>query len=198
MTIDSRFSLVSLLIMVFAAVFPACPGSALGGRTQGEPVVSKKQKITPFLWFDQNAEEAVRFYTSVFKNSKVLEESRWGEGGPVPKGTLMTARFQIDGQEIIALNGGPRFKLNEAFSLLVSCESQAEVDELWAKLGAGGEESMCGWIKDKYGLWWQIIPTALPEMLQDKDPARVQRVTAAMLKMRKLDIARLKQAWEAR
>jgi predicted 3-demethylubiquinone-9 3-methyltransferase (glyoxalase superfamily) len=157
-----------------------------------------QQKITTFLWFDANAEEAIRFYGSIFPDSKVLSESRWGEGSPFPKGTLMTARFTLAGQEFMALNGGPHFKFTEAISLFVNCETQAEVDELWAKLGAGGEYSQCGWLKDKYGLSWQIVPKTLGEMLQDKDPARAKRVLDAMLKMVKLDVGALKKAYDGR
>lgn len=167
------------------ATLPAIPS--------GDPAVPGRQKITTFLWFDQNAEEAVKFYVSVFKNSKVLRESRWGEGGPAPKGALMTASFQLEGQEFMAMNGGPHAKFTEAVSLFVSCETQAEVDEYWAKLGEG-REGQCGWIKDRYGLSWQIIPAVLGELLADQDPAKVKRVTEAMLQMKKLDIERLKQA----
>ena len=155
-----------------------------------------KQKITTFLWFDNNAEEAIRFYLSIFENSKTVSETRWGEGGPVPKGTLMTAVFQLEGQEFMALNGGPQFRFTEAISLLVNCETQREVDELWEKLSAGGAPGQCGWLKDKYGLSWQIVPTVLGEMLQDKDPAKVKRVTEALLQMTKLDIQRLRQAYD--
>ena len=160
--------------------------------------MSQKQKITTFLWFNRTAEEAVRFYTSIFKNSKVLNETRWAEGGPVPKGALMTSRFQLEGQEFMALNGGPQYKFTEAISLLVDCETQAEVDELWAKLSAGGEPGPCGWLKDKYGVSWQIIPSVLGELMSDKDPLRVKRVAEAMMQMTKLDIARLKQAADGR
>jgi predicted 3-demethylubiquinone-9 3-methyltransferase (glyoxalase superfamily) len=156
------------------------------------------QKITTFLWFDRDAEAAVRFYTSIFPDSKVVAESRWGDGGPVPKGTLMTAKFRLAGQQFIALNGGPQYHFTEAISLLVDCETQREVDDLWAKLSAGGEPGRCGWLKDKYGLSWQIVPTVLGAMLSDKDPAKAQRVGAAMLQMDKLDIARLKQAYEGK
>jgi predicted 3-demethylubiquinone-9 3-methyltransferase (glyoxalase superfamily) len=156
------------------------------------------QKITTCLWYDDDAEEAVRFYTSIFKDSKVLSETRWGEGGPVPKGTLMTAKFQLAGQEFIAFNAGPMFKFTEAISLMVNCESQAEVDDLWEKLGAGGEYSQCGWLKDKYGLSWQVTPIALMEMMADKDAAKAKRVMDAMLQMGKIDIARLKQAYDQR
>ena len=154
------------------------------------------QKITPFLWFDNQAEEAMNLYISLFKNSKVLSVSRYGEGGPGPRGTVMTATFQLDGQEFMALNGGPHFKFTEAVSLFVNCETQEEVDELWEKLSEGGEKSQCGWLKDKYGLSWQIIPTALGEMLGDKDPQKAQNVMQAMLQMTKIDIAALRQAYE--
>ena len=151
-------------------------------------------KITPFLWFDNNAEEAMTFYTSIFKNSKIGSVARYGEAGPGPKGTVMTATFQIEGQQFMVLNGGPQFKFTEAISLFVNCETQKEVDELWAKLSAGGEKGRCGWLKDKSGLSWQIIPTALGQLLHDKDPEKSKRVMQAMLQMDKIDIQRLKQA----
>ena len=154
------------------------------------------QKITPFLWFDNNAEEAMNFYVSIFKNSKVLRVARYGDAGPGPKGTVMTANFLLNGQEFVALNGGPHFKFTEAISFVVNCETQQEVDEFWEKLSAGGEESRCGWLKDKYGLSWQIVPTILPRLLQDKDPAKAKRVMEAMLQMNKIDIKKLKQAYE--
>jgi predicted 3-demethylubiquinone-9 3-methyltransferase (glyoxalase superfamily) len=154
------------------------------------------QKITPFLWFDNQAEEAMNFYVSVFKNSKILSVSRYGEAGPGPKGTVMTATFQLEGQEFIALNGGPELKFTEAISFFVNCETQQEVDELWAKLSDGGEEGQCGWLKDKYGLSWQIVPTASGEMLQDPDPEKANRVMQAMLQMKKIDVPTLKQAYE--
>ena len=157
-----------------------------------EPVM---QKITPFLWFDNNAEEAMNFYISVFKDSKILSVTRYGEAGPGPKGSVMTGKFQLAGQEFMALNGGPHFKFTEAISFVVNCESQEEVDEFWEKLVEGGEESQCGWLKDKYGLSWQIVPTILVEMLQDKDPEKSQRVMKAMLQMIKIDIKTLKQAY---
>jgi len=153
------------------------------------------QKITPFLWFDGKAEEAANLYTSIFKNSKILNISRYGEEGPGPAGTVMTVTFQLDGQEFTALNGGPMFKFTEAISFFVNCETQEEVDELWEKLSEGGEEEQCGWLKDKYGVSWQIVPTALMEMLQDKDAERAQRVMKAMLQMKKIDIETLKQAY---
>ena len=154
------------------------------------------QKITPFLWFDNNAEEAVNFYVSIFKNSKVVSIARYGDAGPGPKGSVMTAKFQLNGQEFVALNGGPHFKFTEAVSFVVNCETQREVDEFWEKLSEGGEESRCGWLKDKYGLSWQIVPTILVELLQDKDPEKAKRVMEAMLQMNKIDIKKLKQAYE--
>ena len=154
------------------------------------------QKITPFLWFDNQAEEAMKFYTSIFKNSKVGEVTRYGEAGPGPKGGVMTASFELEGMEFTALNGGPLFKFSPAISFAVDCRSQEEVDELWANLSAGGEEGQCGWLKDKYGVSWQIVPTVLVEMLNDPDPEKSKRVTEAMLKMKKLDIQALRQAYE--
>jgi len=155
------------------------------------------QKVTPFLWFDNQAEEAMNFYVSLFKNSKVLSVSRYGEGGPGPQGTVMTATFQLDGQEFMALNGGPYFKFTEAISLFVNCETQEEVDELWEKFSEGGEVQQCGWLKDRYGLSWQIVPTALSEMLGDPDPKKAQSVMQAMLQMTKIDIAALRRAYDA-
>ena len=152
------------------------------------------QKITPFLWFDGKAEEAMNFYISIFKNSKVVSVTRYGEPGPGPKGTVMTAQFELNGQEFVALNGGPQFTFTEAISFVVSCETQQEVDEFWEKLSKGGEKSRCGWLKDKYGLSWQVIPSVLPEMLQDKDAGKSKRVMNAMLQMDKIDIASLKRA----
>jgi predicted 3-demethylubiquinone-9 3-methyltransferase (glyoxalase superfamily) len=156
------------------------------------------QKITPFLWFDDNAEEAIKFYTSIFKNSKIGKVTRYGEAGPGKKGSVMTATFELQGQEFVALNGGPHFKFTEAISFVVNCETQEEVDDLWEKLSRGGQEVECGWLKDKFGLSWQIVPTILPKLLSDPDPAKSQRVMGAMLKMKKLDIARLKQAYEGK
>jgi len=154
------------------------------------------QKITPFLWFDGKAEEAMNFYVSVFKNSKVVRVSRYGEGGPGPKGTVMSATFQLDGQDFFALNGGPQFTFTPAISFFVNCETQQEVDELWEKLSESGKKERCGWLKDKYGLSWQIIPSALGKMLQDKDAEKSRRVMKAMLQMDKIDIKTLKQAYE--
>ena len=153
-------------------------------------------KITPFLWFDNNAEEAMNFYISIFKNSKVMSVTRYGEEGPGPQGTVMTATFQLDGQEFFALNGGPEFTFTEAISFFVNCETQQEVDDLWERLSEGGETSQCGWLKDKYGLSWQIIPSALGELLQDKDAEKSKRVMQAMLQMGKIDIKALKKAYE--
>jgi predicted 3-demethylubiquinone-9 3-methyltransferase (glyoxalase superfamily) len=154
------------------------------------------QKITPFLWFDDQAEEAMNFYVSVFKNSKIVSVSRYGEGGPRPKGMVMIATFQLNGQEFMALNGGPEFKFTEAISLFVDCKTQEEVDYLWEKLSDGGEKGQCGWLKDKYGLSWQIVPSALGELMNDKDSEKSKRVMEAMLKMTKIDIAELKRAYE--
>jgi len=153
-------------------------------------------KITPFLWFDNNAEEAVQFYTSIFKNSKILQTSRYGEAGPGPKGSVMTMKFELNGQELIALNGGPHFKFNEAISFVVNCETQKEVDDYWEKLTAGGKEVQCGWLTDKYGLSWQITPTILGQLMSDKDPKKSKRVVQAMMKMVKLDIEGLKRAYQ--
>ena len=154
------------------------------------------QKITPFLWFDGNAEEAMNLYVSVFKNSKIVSVTRYGEAGPGPKGTVMSATFQLEGQQFYALNGGPQYKFTPAISLFVSCETQKEVDQLWDKLSAGGHKDKCGWLQDKYGLSWQIIPSMLGKMLADKNPRKSQSVMKAMLQMDKIDIAKLKQAYE--
>ena len=153
------------------------------------------QKITPFLWFDNQAEEAAQFYSSIFKNSKILQVSRYGDAGPGPKGSVMVVNFQLAGQEFTALNGGPRFKFSEAFSFVVKCENQQEIDEYWSKPTAdGGEESMCGWLKDKFGFSWQIVPTEIGTLMSNKDPKKATRVMEALLQMRKLDIAKLKAA----
>lgn len=153
------------------------------------------QKITPFLWFNGNAEEAVNFYVSIFKHSAVLSLSRYGDAGPGPKGTVMSATFQLDGQKFYALNGGPEYAFTPAISLFVDCETQQEVDELWTKLSEGGEPGRCGWLKDRFGLSWQIIPTALGKLLSDKDPRKAGRVMQAMLQMSKIDIQGLQQAY---
>ena len=153
------------------------------------------QKITPFLWFDKQAEEAAQFYVSIFKDSKILHVSRYGDAGPGPKGSVMVVNFQLAGQEFTALNGGSLFKFSEAFSFVVNCENQQEVDEYWSKLtSGGGQESQCGWLKDKFGFSWQIVPTALGKLMSDKDPQKANRVMEALLKMKKLDIATLEAA----
>ena len=152
------------------------------------------QKITPFLWFDTQAEEAAKFYTSIFPNSKIVTMARYGEAGPGPRGSVMTVVFELDGQRLIALNGGPQFKFTEAISLSVDCNTQEEVDHYWTRLSQGGQESMCGWLKDRYGLSWQVNPTLLGELLADPDPKKAKLVMEAMLKMKKIDIAALKRA----
>jgi predicted 3-demethylubiquinone-9 3-methyltransferase (glyoxalase superfamily) len=152
------------------------------------------QKITPFLWFDHQAEEAAGFYTSIFPNSKIVKVVRYGKTGPGPAGSAMTVEFELEGQTFVALNGGPHFKFTEAVSFVVNCQSQDEVDRYWEKLSTGGAEVQCGWLKDKFGLSWQIVPTVLPELLNDPDPEKSARVTKVMLTMKKLDIAALKKA----
>ena len=154
------------------------------------------QKITPFLWFNDQAEEAIKFYTSIFRNSKIVSVSRFGEAGPGPKGSVMSGTFELEGQEFMALNGGPMYTFSPAISLFVHCETQEEVDELWEKLSEGGEKLPCGWLKDQFGVSWQIIPNVLGELLADKDPVKTQRVMKAMLQMGKIDIAGLQRAYE--
>jgi len=156
--------------------------------------MASKQKITTFLWFDDNAEEAMKHYVSIFKNSKILSVMRNGKAGPGPAGTVLVGSFQIEGQEFTALNGGPQFKFTEAISLVVNCDSQKEVDDLWTKLSEGGAPGQCGWLKDKFGLSWQIVPRVLIELLQDKDPVKSQRVMQAMMQMTKIDIAGAQRA----
>jgi len=160
------------------------------------------QKISPCLWFDNQAEEAAKFYTSIFKSSKITGVTHYGDAGAAvsgqAKGSVMTVSFELDGQQFTALNGGPLFKFTEAISLEVSCKNQKEVDYFWERLSAGGKKSQCGWLKDKYGVSWQVVPAGLPEMFLDKDPAKTERVMQAMLKMTKLDIQALKQAAKAR
>jgi len=160
------------------------------------------QKITPFLWFNDQAEEAVNFYTSIFKNSKVLKVARYGEAGERasgrPKDSVMTIEFELDGQKFVALNGGPHFKFNEAISFVVNCKTQVEVDRFWKKLSAGGKEIECGWLKDRYGVSWQIVPAILSELLCDRDSEKAQRVMQALLRMKKLDIKKLKQAYNSK
>jgi predicted 3-demethylubiquinone-9 3-methyltransferase (glyoxalase superfamily) len=153
------------------------------------------QKITPFLWFNGNAEEAANYYVSTFKNSKILNVARFGEAGPGPKGSVMLVTFELEGQQFMALNGGPQYTITPAISLFLNCETQAVVDELWAKLTAGGKEVQCGWLTDKFGVSWQIIPREFMELMQDKDPVKSQRVFQAMMKMVKLDLDALKRAY---
>jgi len=159
-----------------------------------------RQRITPFLWFDHQAEEAAHFYVAIFKNSRIESIARYDEEAAKASGrragSVMTVAFALDGQDFVALNGGPHFKFTEAISFVVNCETQDEVDHFWEKLSAGGQEVQCGWLKDRYGVSWQIVPTVLPEMLQDKDPEKARRVMAAMLKMIKIDVAALKHAYE--
>ena len=154
------------------------------------------KKITPFLWFDGKAEEAMNFYVSIFKNSKIGKVTRYGAGGPGPAGSVMSATFQLEGQDFFALNGGPQFTFTPAISFFVNCETQPDVDELWEKLSAGGKKERCGWLKDKYGLSWQIIPSALGKLLSDPDPEKSKRVMMAMLQMDKIDIAGLQRAYD--
>jgi len=154
------------------------------------------QKITPFLWFDDKAEEAANFYVSVFKDSKIETVSRYGDAGPGPKGSVMIVQFQLEGQRFTALNGGPIFHFTQAISLLVDCQTQEEVDDLWQKLSAGGRPDRCGWLQDKFGLSWQIIPAALGKLMSDPDPKKSNRVMQAMLQMEKIDIKRLEQAYQ--
>ena len=154
------------------------------------------QKISPFLWFDDQAEEAMNFYVATFENSKAGKVTRYGDAGPGPKGSVMTASFELEGQQFTALNGGPRFKFTEAISFVVNCKTQNEVDELWAKLSEGGQTQQCDWLKDRFGLSWQIVPSVLIELLNDPDPPKSERVMQAMLQMTKIDIAKLRQAYE--
>ena len=154
------------------------------------------QKITPFLWFDTQAEEAMNFYTSIFKNSQVITVNRYGDAGPGPKGAVMTAAFSLDGQEFIALNGGPEYRFNPAISFVVNCDTQDEVDYYWDRLSAGGKEIQCGWLVDRFGVSWQIVPTILGKLVSDPDPVKSNRVMQAMLQMTKLDIAGLRRAYD--
>jgi predicted 3-demethylubiquinone-9 3-methyltransferase (glyoxalase superfamily) len=156
------------------------------------------QKIIPCLWFDDQAEEAVRFYTSIFKNSRIGKVAYYGEGAPRPKGSVMTIQFELDGQEFLALNGGPVFHFTEAISLIVNCKSQKELDRIWKALTKGGSEVQCGWLKDKFGLSWQIVPSVVSKMITDPDPDRAERVLKAVLRMKKLDIKALKKAYARR
>lgn len=154
------------------------------------------QNITPFLWFDGKAEDAVNLYVSTFKNSKILGMTRYGDAGPGPKGSVMTVNFQLDGQEFVALNGGPQYSFTPAISFVIKCETQPEVDDLWQKLSEGGRTDRCGWLQDRFGLSWQIVPSILPKLLQDKDAAKSSRVMKAMLQMDKIDIESLKRAYD--
>ena len=153
------------------------------------------QKIVPFLWFDKNAEIAVKYYLSIFKNSRIVEVLHCGEAGPGPKGSILTVAFELEGQSFIALNGGPEYNFSPAISLFVNCKNQREVDTLWNKLSAGGKKLACGWLTDKFGVTWQITPTILLDYLNDKNPTRAKNVMQAMMKMQKIDINRLKQAY---
>jgi predicted 3-demethylubiquinone-9 3-methyltransferase (glyoxalase superfamily) len=159
-------------------------------------IQNNKQKITPFLWFNDQAEEAANFYVSIFKNSKIGNVSRYGDTGPGPKGSVMVVTFQLEGQEFMALNGGPSYSFTPAISFMVNCATQQEVDELWEKLTEGGKEVQCGWLTDKYGLSWQIVPTIFTELMQDKDPAKKEKMMQVMMQMVKLDSEKLKQAFE--
>jgi predicted 3-demethylubiquinone-9 3-methyltransferase (glyoxalase superfamily) len=160
------------------------------------------QRITPFLWFDHQAEEAASFYVSIFENSKIVTTARYDEAGATasgrPAGSVMTVVFQLDGQEFIALNGGPLFKFTEAISFVVNCDTQGEVDHFWEKLSAGGQQVQCGWLKDRFGVSWQVVPTVLGEMLQDRDPEKSKRVMSAMLKMKRIDVDALEKAYAGR
>ena len=158
--------------------------------------MTQTQKITPCLWFDRNAEEAVSHYTAIFENSRIVNLSRYGDGMPLPKGTVLAITFELEGQRFMALNGGPYFKFTEAISLSVACNTQTELDEFWEKLSAGGEKGQCGWLKDKFGLSWQIVPSVLGEMMQDPDASKTGRVMAAVMGMKKLDIADLQRAYD--
>jgi len=173
----------------------ATNATAAVAMSKDERTQPRTQKITTFLWFDNNAEEAVNFYTSIFKNSKILGTVRNGDAGPGPKGSVLTIEFQLDGQEFAALNGGPQFKFTEAISLVVHCQTQEEIDTYWEKLSAGGQIVECGWLKDKFGLAWQITPDILLDLLQDSDQEKSQRVMKAMMKMKKIDIATLQKAY---
>jgi predicted 3-demethylubiquinone-9 3-methyltransferase (glyoxalase superfamily) len=157
-----------------------------------------KQKITPFIWFNNEAEDAVNFYTSVFKNAKVISMSRYGEGGPGPKGSVMTALFELEGQRFIALNGGPQFKLTEAISFVVNCEDQEEIDWFWEKLSESGQKVQCGWLKDKFGLSWQVVPVMLGQLMSGNQPEKSNRMMQALMQMEKLDIAKLQAAYEGK
>lgn len=174
-------------------------GAGSHAGRQGRTAGTRMQKITPFLWFDDKAEEAAKLYVSVFGNSRIVNVARYGEAGAEAagrrRGTVMTVEFELDGQKFVALNGGPQFTLSPAISFVVNCETQAEVDWFWEKLSEGGQEVQCGWLTDKYGVSWQIVPVVAVEMLNDPDPAKSERVMRALLQMKKLDIARLEKAY---
>jgi predicted 3-demethylubiquinone-9 3-methyltransferase (glyoxalase superfamily) len=172
------------------------PDQERRARENSSKEYDNMQKITPFLWFDNKAEEAMNFYFSIFKNSKAGTVTRYGEAGPGPEGTVMSVTFQLDGQEFMALNGGPYFTFTPAVSFFVNCETQEEVDELWKKLTEGGEEGQCGWLKDKYGVSWQIVPSDLMKYVYGKDPGKSQRAMQAMLQMKKLDIEKIRRAYD--
>jgi predicted 3-demethylubiquinone-9 3-methyltransferase (glyoxalase superfamily) len=185
----------TLIALLAASLFLPSPAPA----PADVPEIPATQKITPFLWFDDDAEQAIALYRSVLPDTQVLSQARWGEGGPVPAGTLMSARIRIAGQELMLMNGGPTHRLSEAFSLMVTCETQAEVDELWSKLTAdGGEPGQCGWLKDRYGLSWQIIPTMITTLCHEQDKSRAGRVFQAMMTMGKIEIAKLQAAYDGR
>ena len=166
--------------------------------TTAQTAPAPTQKITTFLWFDNQAEEAIDFYTSIFRNSRKGEVVRYGDTGPGPKGQVMTAEFELAGQQFMALNGGPHFKFTEAISLMVKCDTQEEIDELWEKLSEGGQKVECGWLKDKFGLSWQIVPTILGQLMKDKDPAKRERVMQVIMQTKKFDIAKLQEAVEGK
>jgi predicted 3-demethylubiquinone-9 3-methyltransferase (glyoxalase superfamily) len=197
-----------ILVLAAASLLPAVTASHTGSLRDPAPTpipedptpaMEGQQKIVPFLWFQTEAEDAVRFYTRIFPGAKVNGETRWGDGGPLPKGALMSAGLRLAGQEFIVLNGGPAPKFTDAISLFVRCNTQKEVDELWEKLTAeGGKPGPCGWLKDKFGVSWQVVPVQLVAMLGDKDPEKVKRVGAALVQMGKIDIQRLQQAYDGR
>ena len=166
--------------------------------TTAQTAPTPTQKITTFLWFDNQAEEAIDFYTSIFRNSRKGEVARYGDTGPGPKGQVMTAEFELAGQQFMALNGGPHFKFTEAISLMVKCDTQEEIDELWEKLSEGGQKVECGWLKDKFGLSWQIVPTILGELMKDRDPAKRERVMQVIMQTKKFEIAKLQEAAEGK
>jgi predicted 3-demethylubiquinone-9 3-methyltransferase (glyoxalase superfamily) len=172
----------------------ATPRQAASNKSNDAGVQTKAQKITTFLWFDTQAEEAVKFYISVFKNAKITKTVLYGDSGPRPKGTVMVIDFELDGQKFTALNGGPEFKFNESISLVVNCKTQEEIDYFWEKLSQGGQKIECGWLKDKYGLAWQIVPEALEDLLSEEDPEKTNRVMKEVMKMKKLDLKKLQQA----